>query len=321
VAPNEMLTKFLTVLLVVLAVVIADVHAAQAEAKAGAARRSLRSSLHTRRRDGPAVNMQMPTLGVPVGSDDTGARFWIKGFIPGPGCTTSALDNSAYRTIGSTYTMCSSNAQAQDLAAGVTDRVVYPAPGVTLTREYFRTDDRCWSDSMTASSRIQVLCGIFKTRDSPAKYRITCGANAGITRHYYKQMQLRGEGCFELKCQARDGLHAFFTTPAFNAGTTYTISQLSISGSDPCINILGISIPAPPAQVDASQSTIKIDGTTVTIRILGRKTDFPAIESYFSGGTPAATVQLLRSPPTGPWHIATHSTLDSGVKTASCPRC
>jgi len=271
---------------------------------------------HKRRRD-----ILMPLLQIPAGYTDTAARFWIKGFIPGNSCpdTASAVPPASFVSL----TDFSSNQCPADSSTptsptdGVTDTMVYPVPG--MPTYYFRTDERCWSSDMSASPRIQVICGVYKSGDTPANYKVVCSANAGVTRHY--RYTLPPGRCYKLVCMQRDSLSASFTTEQITPGTDFGLTGLNIHGSDPCVQVLGFTIPAPPAVVNAAASSINIDATgkTITLHLKGSHTQFPAIEAYGSGGgdTP---VTIYRKAPTGPWHIVTSFNLDA-TGTFPCPGC
>lgn len=198
------------------------------------------------------------------GFTDTGNRFFVKAFIPGPGCSSSHLSfipvnpkcEAPKKTVGSD---------------GTSDDLVLASPGLGINPDWFRGDSRCTSASVSASYRIGALCKIFK-RESDGKFRVKCGSNAGWT-HHWKREGFTSSGCWYMSCDELDSFNGNYESEVFERTTTF---RMNMAASNPCVT------GAPRIVMDFTVE-ISISGGQTALKLTGNKSRFPAMEGYYKG--------------------------------------
>jgi len=203
---------------------------------------------------------------------------------------------------------------------GIVDDNLWPTPGIPDS--WFRTDNRCFDNKKDASYRIAAFCSLFK-KGPEAKYIVKCQAKAGYTRHYSKKI-ISLSHCLYMSCQKQDSLDSTITTPEFAAGADQPI-DLSIKGNDPCLPLGDTIVSAvmPHAKVMLSKSSVKVTGKTLSIKLQGDVSHFPAMEgyAYASAGDPAP-VELFKHTPSSPIKIILpDENFPAVTKTVNCASC
>jgi len=222
-----------------------------------------RSQLHAN------LSITFPALTAPSGYTDSGDRFFIKAFIPGPRCSDTGTIDGSFVAID---TICDDSQASND---GITDVNVLPVP-LSIISSWFRVDDHCKVLDSTASHRMGCQCGVFKNTASGA-YRIMCNGLAGWTRHW-KRKGLTSTGCWFIDCQKQDNFNPTFDSQDFQGTTTL---NMNMQGSNPCVT--GSSIIAPI--IMNFNVAAAVTSGSISLTLTGTKSKFPAMQGMWQPGS------------------------------------